>query len=221
MNELLPPMGLLLAFIGASLVLALTPGPAVVYIVARTVSQGRASGLASVAGVALGNLGNALGAAFGLAALFAVSASAFTLVKLAGAAYLVWMGVKMWREAAHADGATGLDLPTTALAATPVAKIFRDGFVVALLNPKTALFFAAFLPQFMSPALPALTQSLSLGALFVLVAGSTDLGYVVLASLVAPRLRRAGAARRHGQRAAGTAFIGLGLLAAFTGRPVH
>lgn len=220
-NELLPPMGLLLAFIGASLVLALTPGPAVIYIVARTVSQGRASGLASVAGVALGNLGNALGAAFGLAALFAVSASAFTLVKLAGAAYLVWMGLKMWREAARADAAARLDLPAAALAVTPVAKIFRDGFVVALLNPKTALFFAAFLPQFMSPALPALTQSLSLGALFVLVAGSTDLGYVVLASWVAPRLRRADDARRHGQRAAGTAFIGLGLLAAFTGRPVH
>lgn len=221
MNELLPPMGLLLAFIGASLVLALTPGPAVVYIVARTVSQGRASGLASVAGVALGNLGNALGAAFGLAALFAVSASAFTVVKLAGAAYLVWMGVKMWRESARPGGAQALDPQAAPMLATPVGRVFRDGFVVALLNPKTALFFAAFLPQFMSPALPALTQSLSLGALFVLVAGSTDLGYVLLASLVAPRLRRAGAARRHGQRAAGSAFIGLGVLAAISGRPVH
>lgn len=220
--SLLPPWPLLLAFIGASLALALTPGPAVVYILARTLSQGRRSGLASVAGVALGNLGNALGAAFGLAALFAISASAFTVVKLAGAAYLIWMGVKLLRESAgpavHAQGA---DLDAATVPRRSEARIFRDGFVVALLNPKTALFFAAFLPQFMSPDAPALTQSLSLGAVFVLIAGSTDLMYVLLASLLAPRMGNLGAARRHGQRLAGSAFIGLGLLAAFSERPAR
>ena len=212
--DLLPPLPLLLAFLTASLILALTPGPAVVYILARTLSQGRASGLASVAGVALGNLGNAIGAALGLAALFAVSSAAFTVVKWAGAAYLVVMGVRMLRSAGTAAVADG----------TPVAplkrwRIFRDGFVVALLNPKTALFFAAFLPQFMSSNAPHLAQSLALGASFVAVAACTDLFYVLAASLIAPRIGQLGAHARWGQRAAGASFIGLGVLTAFSSRP--
>jgi len=217
MPAFLPDAPLLLAFTGASLVLALLPGPAVVYIVARTLAQGRRSGMASVAGVALGNLGNAVAAAFGLAALFAVSAAAFTVVKLIGAAYLIYLGVRLWRDAGSSGHTT--DLP----AVTPRSerRIFIDGFVVALLNPKTALFFVAFLPQFMSPHAAALPQTLSLGALFTVIAGCTDLGYVLLAALVAPRLQRAATARRTGQRVAGGAFIGLGLLAAFTGRPTR
>ncbi|HET7795869.1 MAG TPA: LysE family translocator [Rhizobacter sp.] len=212
--DLLPPLPLLLAFLTASLILALTPGPAVVYILARTLSQGRASGLASVAGVALGNLGNAIGAAIGLAAVFAVSSAAFTVVKWAGAAYLVWMGIRMLRSAG-----------TVAAGNTPIApmkpsKIFRDGFVVALLNPKTALFFAAFLPQFMHANAPHLLQSLALGGLFCAVAACTDLIYVLAASLVAPRIGQLGAHARWGQRAAGASFIGLGLLTAFSSRPV-
>jgi len=217
MNDMLPPWPLLTAFVGASLALALTPGPAVVYIVARTLAQGKAGGLASVAGVALGNFGNALGAALGLAVLFALSSAAFTVVKLAGAAYLVWMGLKMWRESAQRP-AGGAALPDVAVRGN--GQVFRDGFVVALLNPKTALFFAAFLPQFMTPGgAHPLTQSVVLGGVFVAIAACTDAGYVALASLVAPRLRGAVAARRHGQRLAGTAFIGLGLLAAFSERP--
>ena len=214
--DLLPPLPLLLAFLGASLVLAVTPGPAVVYILARTLSQGRASGLASVAGVALGNLGNAVGAALGLAALFAVSSAAFTVVKWAGAAYLVWMGVRMLRSsgAPAADGA----LPVSPM---KPAKVFRDGFVVALLNPKTALFFAAFLPQFMSAHAPHLAQSLVLGSVFCAVAACTDLVYVLAASLLAPRIAKLGAHARWGQRVAGASFIGLGLLTAFSSsRPV-
>jgi threonine/homoserine/homoserine lactone efflux protein len=213
--DLLPPLPLLLAFVGASLILALTPGPAVVYILARTLSQGRASGLASVAGVALGNLGNAAGAALGLAALFAVSSAAFTLVKWAGAIYLVWMGVRMLRSAGVAgDGAA------SALAPMQRSRIFRDGFVVALLNPKTALFFAAFLPQFMSGNAP-LAQSLALAGLFVALAGCTDLAYVLAASLLAPRLGSLGTHARWGQRAAGVSFIGLGLLTALSGKPAR
>lgn len=213
--DLLPPLPLLLAFTAASLVLALTPGPAVVYILARTLAQGRRSGLASVAGVALGNLGNAIGAALGLAALFAVSSAAFTVVKWAGAAYLIVMGVRMLRAAG-----------SSAMAAAPVpamkhSRIFRDGFIVALLNPKTTLFFAAFLPQFMSADAPHLTQSLALGSLFVAVAGCSDLVYVLAASLVAPRLNRLGAHARWGQRAAGASFIGLGVLTAFSGKPAR
>jgi len=211
--DLLPPLPLLLAFITASLILALTPGPAVVYILTRTLSQGRASGLASVAGVALGNLGNAIGAALGLAALFAVSSMAFTVVKWAGAGYLVYVGVRMLRSA-NGGGTAAAVLP-----AMKHTRIFRDGFVVALLNPKTALFFAAFLPQFMSATAPHLPQSLALGGLFCAVAGCTDLSYVLAASLIAPRLSRLGAHARWGTRAAGASFIGLGLLTAFSGKP--
>ena len=213
--DLLPPFPLLLAFVGASLILALTPGPAVVYILARTVSQGRASGLASVAGVALGNLGNAVGAALGLAALFAVSSAAFTVVKWAGAIYLIVMGVRLLRQAGSAAAAGAPEL-----APMQRSRIFRDGFIVALLNPKTALFFAAFLPQFMSGN-AHLAQSLTLGSLFVVLAACTDLAYVFAASVLAPRLGRLGAHARWGQRAAGVSFIGLGLLTAFSGKPAR
>jgi len=216
LTDLLPPLPLLLAFVMASLILALTPGPAVVYILARTLSQGRASGLASVAGVALGNLGNAIGAALGLAALFAVSSAAFTVVKWAGAIYLVYMGLRMLRSASAASAQTGAPV-----AALKRSKVFRDGFVVALLNPKTALFFAAFLPQFMSATAPHLPQSLALGAIFCAVAGCSDLGYVLAASLVAPRLGQMGRHARWGTRAAGASFIGLGLLTAFSGKPTR
>ena len=108
-------------------------------------TQGRACGLASVLGVALGNLSNALGAALGLAALFAVSSAAFTAVKWAGAAYLLYLGIRMWRTASPSADATPQALALT----QPLRGVFRDGFMVALLNPKTTLFFAAFLPQFM------------------------------------------------------------------------
>ena len=216
LSTLLPPLPLLLAFMGASLVLAITPGPAVVYILARTLSQGRRSGLASVLGVALGNFGNAVGAALGLAAVLAVSSAAFTLIKLVGAAYLIWLGLKMWR--APDAGTEMAELP--AVAGSPLRQVFRDGLVVALLNPKTALFFAAFLPQFMTPGLAEpIGQSITLGAVFVLIATCTDSGYVLLAGLLAPRLQRAQGASRWGRRAAGSAFIGLGLLTALAVRP--
>lgn len=214
---LLPSTPLLAAFAGASLVLALTPGPAVVYIVARTLAQGRARGLASVIGVAFGNLANALGAAIGLAALFAVSSAAFTVVKWAGAAYLVYLGVRMWRTPASAPNEAGA---APARRAQPLARVFRDGFVVALLNPKTTLFFAAFLPQFIDPGANPLPQTLALGAVFVGIAGCTDMLYVLTASLVAPRLARAGGRGAvWGDRVAGTSFIGLGVLTAMGSRP--
>jgi threonine/homoserine/homoserine lactone efflux protein len=213
----LPSTPLLAAFAGASLVLALTPGPAVVYIVARTLAQGRARGLASVIGVAFGNLANALGAALGLAALFAVSSAAFTVVKWAGAAYLIYLGVRMWRTAPAAKADAATPAPRQPL---PVARVLRDGFVVALLNPKTTMFFAAFLPQFIDAGAHPLPQTLALGAVFVAIAGCTDMLYVLTASLVAPRLARAGARGAvWGNRVAGTSFIGLGVLTAMGSRP--
>jgi len=204
------------AFALASLVLAVTPGPGVAYIVARTLAQGRAAGLASVAGVAAGNLGNALGASLGLAALFALSSQAFTLVKWAGAAYLVWLGVQALRRPTERGAAQG------ACAAPRPALVFRDGLVVALLNPKTALFFAAFLPQFMDPAAGAAQQAALLGGVFVLLAAATDTGYVLLADAVGRVLAGRGAHRinRLGRYAAAATYIGLGLYtAALSSRP--
>ncbi|HRI91199.1 MAG TPA: LysE family translocator [Accumulibacter sp.] len=198
------------AFLLASLVLAATPGPGVIYIVARTLAQGRRAGLASLAGVAFGNLANAIGASIGLAALFAISSLAFTVVKYAGAAYLVYLGVK---------AVCAVPAPQTAGAtfgAACLAPIFRDGFVVALLNPKTALFFAAFLPQFVDPAASALLQTLLLGSLFVLIAVVTDSLYVLSASAIQPALMRRSRLRGVGRYLSAGVLIGLGVLAAVT-----
>jgi threonine/homoserine/homoserine lactone efflux protein len=211
MDNVLPAWPLLSAFIIASVVLAVTPGPGVFYILARSLTQGRRHGLASVAGVALGNFGNAVGAAVGLAALFAVSSLAFSIVKYAGAAYLVWLGVQAIRTRT-AEQASGAVPPPQ-----PLGRIFRDGFLVALLNPKTAVFFAAFLPQFMDPQAAHVAQSVALGALFVLIAAVSDTVYALAAAWVAQALARATSARRLGRYLTGGAFIGLGVLTALSG----
>ena len=203
--------GALPAFVAASLVLAVTPGPGVIYIVTRTLAQGRAAGLGSVAGVACGNFLNAAGAALGLAALFALSNAAFLIVKYAGAAYLIWLGIRMWRGPSDGDAAAAPVVPV------PVTRLFRDGLLVALLNPKTALFFAAFLPQFMNNREPAFGQAMLLGSVFVAIAASTDACYALLAAALAPRLARAGGTARFGRRAGGAALVVLGLLGAVSG----
>ena len=208
MFELLPPLPLLSAFLAASLVLAVTPGPGVFYVVTRSLLEGRRAGLASVAGVALGNLGNAIAASLGLAALFALSSAAFLTVKYAGALYLVYLGVKALRAPL-----AGAPPPPAA----PARHVLRDGFIVALFNPKTAIFFAAFLPQFMSGAAPPALQGPLLGVIFVLLAAITDTIYALAAGALAPRLRRAGAARSLGRLLTGGAFIALGLFTALSG----
>jgi threonine/homoserine/homoserine lactone efflux protein len=210
MQDLLPTWPLLSAFLVASLILAVTPGPAVFYIVTRSVAQGRRSGLASVAGVALGNLGNAIGASVGLAALFAVSSVAFTVVKYAGALYLVYLGIQAMR--ARSNGAIPVAAPG------PLGQVFRDGFVVALLNPKTALFFTAFLPQFMRTDVDPMVQSILLGSLFVGIAAITDTVYAAGAGAVAPALGRARRIRALGRYLTGGAFIGLALFTALAER---
>jgi threonine/homoserine/homoserine lactone efflux protein len=226
------PGGALLAgFALASLVLAATPGPGVLYIVTRTLSQGRRAGLASVAGVGLGNLGNAWAAALGLAAVLAVSSLAFDVLRYAGAAYLLWLGYRAWRPAdgaaltsMEAAGAASHAVQREAAHATPpsAATLFRDGALVALLNPKTALFFAAFLPQFINPAGSVMAQSLGLGALFVVIALVSDSAYVLAASVLASRWARQGVASggtlvRLGRAASALVYISLGLLAAWSG----
>lgn len=206
MIDLLPPWPLFSAFLFASFVLAVTPGPGVLYIVTRSLVQGHCSGLASVAGVAIGNLGNTLAASVGLAALFAVSSLAFSVFKYAGALYLVYLGVQMLRSR-PVDNASAV--PTAA----PLGRVFRDGVFVALLNPKTTVFFAAFLPQFLSPNAPPMLQSMVLGSLFVAVAAVTDSTFALAAGAAAPALRSRGVGRI-GRRLGGGVFIGLGIFTA-------
>jgi threonine/homoserine/homoserine lactone efflux protein len=210
MTELLPPAHLLAAFLAASLVLAVTPGPGVFYIVARSITQGRRFGLASVAGVAAGNWCNAFGASIGLAALFAVSSAAFTAVKWAGAIYLILLGIQTIRG--H-DARADVERPPP----TPVRKIVRDAFLVALLNPKTAVFFAAFLPQFMTAGANPTLQGALLGSMFVAIAAATDSLYAVTASSASVLLSRSRTVRRSGRFLAGGALVGLGVYTAVAG----
>lgn len=208
MNELLPSLPRLTAFLAAAFVLAVTPGPGVVYIVTRTLSQGRACGLASVAGVALGNFGNAAAASIGMAALLAASSSAFEIVKYAGAAYLCYLGVRALRS--KPSGA-----PEVA-AASGHWQVLGQGFVVALLNPKTTLFFAAFLPQFMEPTAVPMLQALALGAIFVATAAVTDSGYVLLSAALSPALRTSRSALGYGRYVAAAVYFALGIYAALS-----
>jgi len=211
MTDLLPAWPLLTAFTAASIALALTPGPAVLYIVTRGLAQGRRAGLASVVGVALGNQANAIAAAVGLAALFAVSSAAFTIVKYAGAAYLIYLGIKTLRTPYTRSGTDDTTPPMS-------RRVLRDGFVVGLLNPKTTLFFAAFLPQFMTPGGDHVTQGITLGTLFVLVASLTDTAYALGAGSLAPALHRVAHARTAGRYLSAGTFVGLGFLTAFSGQ---
>ena len=210
MTDLFPPAPQLAAFIVASSILAITPGPGVLYIVTRSLTQGRPAGLASVGGVALGNLGNAIGTSLGLAALFAVSSIAFTVVKYCGALYLIYLGVRMLRSPRSTVHAR-------TLSSTPARRIFRDGFFVALLNPKTAVFFGAFLPQFMAAGAAPILQAVTLGTLFVAIAAITDAVYALAAGTLSPMIAHARGVNMFSRYLAGSTYIGLGIGTALTG----
>lgn len=210
MSDLFPNWPLFSVFLAASFVLAVTPGPGVLYIVTRSVVHGRQQGLLSVLGVAFGNFGNACFASLGLAALFAVSAVAFMVVKYVGALYLVYLGIQMLRQSPGADAVL---VPP----ASSPSRVFLDGLIVALFNPKTTLFYAAFLPQFLDPSVSAIFQSILLGAIFVVIAAITDCAYAIAASTIAPLLR-AENLQGTGRRIGGSMFIGLGIFTAFLGQ---
>jgi threonine/homoserine/homoserine lactone efflux protein len=195
-------------FVLASLLLAITPGPGVIYVLTRTLSQGRSAGLASVCGIALGNLANAVLASLGLAVLIASSQAAFMAVKLSGAAYLAFLGVQtlISRPAMRPNPA--------AKPLTSHGRLWRTAFFVALTNPKTALFFAALLPQFIHPGAAPLAQSLLLSAVFVVLASCTDSLYVFAAAALSPRVRRAARWQATARYLSAATFMGLGLYAA-------
>jgi len=198
----------------ASLVLVVVPGPAVFYIITRSVDQGRPAGLASVLGVSLGGLVHAAFAAVGLSAILASSAMAFSVVKWLGVAYLVWLGIqRIFFASDEAVAAT----------ATPdrLSRIFSQGVVVNVLNPNTALFFFAFLPQFVHPSQGAgWLQILALGVTFVTIALISDGLYALLASTVGDWLRRksVGPGFRRGRRyISGGVYLALGAASAIAG----
>ena len=200
------------AFLLAALVLAITPGPGIAYVVARTVAGGRTEGLASCVGTAIGGLVHVLAAAAGLSLIIAQSATAFSVVKYLGAAYLVYLGIKILRSKPP-------DLSESeALAALGARRALRDGMVVEALNVKTAMFFLAFLPQFVNSAELILPQVMLLGSICVLLNTLADM----LAVFAADRLLDTGLA--HAARArlmmsvSGTTMIGLGVLLALTRR---
>jgi threonine/homoserine/homoserine lactone efflux protein len=199
-------------FVVASAVLLLTPGPAVLYIVARSVEQGRVAGLVSVLGIHLGTIVHITAAAAGLSALVVSSALAFAIVKYLGAAYLIWTGIRtLMAKDADPDQ---LEVP-----AEPLGRVFRDGFVVNLFNPKTAIFFLAFLPQFVDPARGAIHwQIFILGLTFMGLGILSDGMFALVAGTAGEFLRRNQRFLRARRWFAGTSFIGLGLTAALATR---
>lgn len=202
----MPSTELLLAFFSATAVFAYMPGPAMLYAAGQTLARGRASGLLAAAGIHLGGYVHVIAAAAGLTVLFTAVPLLYTAVKLAGAAYLLWLGISLIRQSGR--GAAG----PSAGPARSGRRAFVESISVEVLNPKTAVFFFAFLPQFVDPAapLPVWTQFLILGTVVNLMFSSADLICVAAAGAVMARLRRSGAAQRWAQRIGGGLLVGLG-----------
>jgi threonine/homoserine/homoserine lactone efflux protein len=190
----------------ASAALAVVPGPAVTYIVMHSVDKGRRAGLASAVGVASGGLVHVAAATVGLSALIASSATAFTVVKLVGAVYLVVVGI---RRIVGRDDSEQVQAPPA-----PLSRIYRQGVIVNVFNPKTALFFLAFLPQFVDRGASIPPQVAVLGLTFAAIAFASDCLYALLADLLAGRMRRSGRGAKARRYLSGGIFVALGVTAA-------
>lgn len=199
-------------FAAAALALALVPGPAVLFLIGRSIEQGRSAGLVSVLGIQAATLIHIAAAALGLSALLASSALAFGVVKYAGAAYLIWLGLRKIFgrvEEIDVDGAGR---------GHKRGRLFRDGFIVNLLNPKTALFFLAFLPQFVEVDRGHVaSQIVVLGFLFTAICLVTDSAYAIAAGTAGSWLKRNRSYLKVERYVSGVLFIGLGMTAAFAG----
>src|SRR3954462_9476468 len=195
----------------AATALIVIPGPAVLYIVAQSVGQGRRAGLVSASGVASGGFVHVIGAAIGISGLLLSSATLFSVVKFAGAAYLIYLG---GRRLLGLE-ASALVTPTAARSRRP---LYRDGAVVNILNPKTALFFYAFLPQFLDPDRGSVAlQASVLGALFVAIAFASDSLWALASGSAADWLKARPVAVKVERWVTGTVLVGLGTAAALTG----
>jgi threonine/homoserine/homoserine lactone efflux protein len=209
----MPDGATLVGFSLAAIVLFVIPGPAVLYIITRSLVGGRKAGLVSVAGIHAGSLVHIAAAVAGLSALLATSAVAFRTVKWAGAAYLVYLGGRAFLDR---------NLPRAPAAepeAARLGKVFRQGFVVNALNPKTAVFFLAFVPQFVDPTRGSAGQILILSALFILLGLISDGLYATVFGSVGERLTAARWWRTGRWLVPGAMYTGLGLFAVFAGGP--
>ena len=195
-------------FAVAALALLVIPGPAVLYIVAQSVSGGRRAGLVSTLGLHVGSLVHVAAAAVGISSLLVSSARAFEAVKLAGAAYLIWLGVRRLLDRRGPAAAGGPE-------ARPLCEVFRQGIVVNVLNPKTALFFLAFLPQFVDVSRGSVAlQVVALGLTFVVLGLLSDGLYAVVAGTAGSWLRRKPRVAAGERFVSGGVLVGLGVTTA-------
>ena len=194
-------------FAFATLLLTVSPGPGVLYVTARSLTQGRRAGFASMFGIEFGEVVWLAAAATGVAALLAASVGALTVLSFAGAAYLIYLGIQRWRQV----GAVYAPPPA------PLGRIFVQGVVTQLLNPKVAVFFVAFLPQFLDTRQPIAAQVAILGVVYVAIAIVVDVTYVMSASAVSSRFMRSRIAQVRTGRVAAATYVALGVAAAATG----
>lgn len=204
----MPDSAALLRFVAAALVVLVIPGPGVLYVIARSVSQGQRAGLVSVLGLSIGACVHVAAATLGLSAILLTSATAFAVVKLLGAGYLIYLGV---RTLLSRNATTGID----ASAPRALHRLFTDGVLVSIFNPKIAVFFLAFLPQFVAPSRgPVPRQVLMLGLLYVALALCTDGAYALLAGRLRHWLRGHMMQGPLPRYASGAVYLGLGVSAA-------
>lgn len=198
-------------FLTAAIVLAITPGPGIFYVLARSLKGGRTEGIASSFGTAIGGFVHVLAAALGVSAILATSAVAFTIVKYVGAAYLIYLGLRTLLAKDEPD------LHLT-VAETNTYRAFYQGIATEMLNPKTALFFLAFIPQFVNPHGMVILQFIVLGSISVFLNTSADVIVALLAGPIGQRLHSSARLRRRQKMATGGALIGLGAYVAISGK---
>ena len=212
----MPDSTQLLMFIAAGWLLNLTPGPDVLYIVSTALKSGVRAGIVAALGIVSGCFVHVFAAALGVGALLATSATAFTVLKWVGAAYLMWMGVKLLL----AKGGSSVVPAVASHEPADLGRLFRQGFLTNVLNPKVALFFLAFVPQFIAPGTPdKVTAFLLLGLLFNLNSLPINFGYAWLAGWASRRVGALQRAMHWMDRAAGLMFIGFGLKLALSDNP--
>jgi threonine/homoserine/homoserine lactone efflux protein len=203
----MPSAALLLAFLGTTALFAFIPGPSMLYAAAQTLARGRRSGLMAALGIHLGCYVHVVTAAAGLSVLFHAVPVLYLAIKLAGAAYLVWLGIAMFRD--RGEGAPSV----SGIAPKSPRRAFLESITVEVLNPKTAIFFLAFLPQFIDAAAgaPVWLQFLVMGTIVNLMFSAADLVGVMLAGTLMARLRGSSGAQKLLRRAGGALLVGLGL----------
>ena len=200
----------LVSFIAVSLIVLLTPGPGVIYVVARSIEQGRLAGLISAVGLSVGVFAHVAAAIVGLSALLLASATAFEIVKLTGAAYLVYVGIQTLRTHRSIHRVQFNNR-------VPLTRLFTDGLLVSVFNPKIAVFFLAFLPQFVEPTHSHVQLQIALlGTLYAGLALATDGAYALLAGTVAQFFGGSMASMRWPKLASGSLLVGLGIWAALS-----